>query len=183
MNNLTNDFIAIDTNVFEHLLNPDFNTDDHIDELLTTLFRDKILLIVDSDGRIEAQYEDRIAPKFRNAAEKGNNLSVLKSWFVIGIDARKRVDVNLSDELMGEIDKIIRRSERIDKIFVYVAFKNGRILTTNDENDIVTGYPKEGNARRERLKNSTKRHRRRLQNNSGNDKSDILTSKEAHEKL
>ncbi len=183
MNNLTNDFIAIDTNVFEHILNPDFNTDDHIDELLTTLFRDKVLLIVDSDGRIEAQYENRIAPKFRNASEKGNNLSVLRLWFVIGIDARKRVNVNLNDGLMGEIDKIIRRSEKIDRIFVYVAFKEGRILTTNDETDIVTGLQKERNARRARLKNNTRKVRRHLQENGKDDRADILTSKEAHEKL
>ena len=53
MNRLTCDYIAIDTNVFEHLLNPQENTNNHIDTLLRTLTRDRVGLIVDDKKRIE----------------------------------------------------------------------------------------------------------------------------------
>ena len=47
MNKITCDYIAIDTNVFEHLLNPHENCANHIDKLLGTLAADRVGLIVD----------------------------------------------------------------------------------------------------------------------------------------
>ncbi len=184
MNNLTNDSIAIDTNVFEHLFNPDFNTDAHINQLLTTLGRNNIELIVDKNNKIWHQYRNRIEQKFYNSTEKGNELSILRLWFREGqIQCIKIVNVDLDDQLMRKIDQILCRSGRIDKIFVYVAFKAGRILITNDLRDMIHGHPKENEERRITLKNKTKKERRRLQENSEDDQSDILTSKEAHAKL
>ena len=47
MNILTEDFIAIDTNVFEHLFNPEKNTDNHIWNLIERLYKDEIGLLID----------------------------------------------------------------------------------------------------------------------------------------
>ncbi len=47
MNNLTPDLIAIDTNVFEHLMNPEKNTNCHIHELLKRFIEDQINLLID----------------------------------------------------------------------------------------------------------------------------------------
>ena len=174
MSSLTDDFIAIDTNVFEHILNPNINTNNHINELLETLASDEISLIVDRDKRIQNQYKNRISPILRKVSEKGNELLILRLWFVERINARKIVDVDHNSTLMNTIDSIMTNCETVDRIFVYVAFSDGRILITNDESDIVE--------RRVPLKNKTKQLRRTLRPRS-NDKSDILTSTEAHQQL
>lgn len=48
MNNLTKDFIAIDTNVFEHLFNQKKNVNQHISKLIKRLYKDKIRLLIDA---------------------------------------------------------------------------------------------------------------------------------------
>src|SRR5437867_3224100 len=69
MNGLTNDLIAIDTNVFLHLLHwgddedaQTINRDGHIDELLDRLRADKIALLVDDKNSISAEYREYIHP-------------------------------------------------------------------------------------------------------------------------
>ena len=180
---MTNDAIAIDTNVFEHILDPEMNVGNHINELLETLAFDDVSLIVDAERRIQNQYRNRLEEKFNNASEKGNSLYIYKLWFEKRMNARKIVHVNLSDDLMVTINGILLRSERVDKILVYVAFKEGRKLVTNDNSDIVNGQPKERNTRRAALKKKTKRIRRRLGVTNNNDKSDILDSNQAHQNL
>ena len=112
MNSLTNDFIAIDTNVFEHALNPETNPGNHINELLKTLASNAISLIVDRDKRIQNQYKDRLSPILRNDSEKGNELLVLRLWFVERINARKIVDVDLNGNLMNTIGSIMKNCEK-----------------------------------------------------------------------
>ncbi len=48
MNNLTKDFIAVDTNVFEHLFNRKKNVNQHISKLIKRLYKDKIRLLIDA---------------------------------------------------------------------------------------------------------------------------------------
>lgn len=182
MNNLTSDFIAIDTNVFEHVLDRRVNDDDPIDKLLTVLSDDNVSLLVDCGGRIEGQYARRLKPKFKKSWDEGYARYVFKLCFGHSSNPRKRVNVDLRDDLMTIIKKILKKSETIDKIMVYVAFKEGRVLITNDKNDIVEGPSKERGRRCARLKKAAKKVRRKFRARA-DDKSDILTSQQAYGKL
>ncbi len=54
------DAVAIDTNVFIHLLNPQENVESHINELLKNLQLAQVSLIVDESGRILGEYNNQI---------------------------------------------------------------------------------------------------------------------------
>ena len=84
---------------------------------------------------------------------------ILKLWFVGRMNAPKIVDIDHNSTLMNTIDSIMTNCETVDRIFVYVAFSEGRILITNDESDIVK--------RRVPLKKKTKRSRRTLRPRGG----------------
>ena len=58
MNNLTQDFIAIDTNVFMHLFNSKMNTNDHIWNLINRLHEDEIGLLIDAPKKDDGQKKD-----------------------------------------------------------------------------------------------------------------------------
>ena len=177
MNKLTCDYIAIDTNVFEHLLNPQENTNNHIDTLLRTLTRDRVGLIVDAKKRIENEYKNRIEPMLKSTSDKNiQQLLLLRSWIVSQIGTRKRVSVPNNDLLMTAIKGVITEHEAIDRIIVYVAFQSDRILITNDRRHIIEGGSKEKSKRRETLLRNTRRHR-------PNKKSEILSSVEATDRL
>lgn len=173
MNKLTCDYIAIDTNVFEHLLNPQENTNNHIDTLLRTLTRDRVGLIVDDKKRIENEYKSRIEPMIRNTSNKNiQQLLLLRSWIVFQVGNRKRVSVSNNDPLMTAIKGVITENEAVDRIIVYVAFKSDRILITNDRRHVIEGRPRERSERRKTLLRNTRRYR-------PNKKSEILSSVEA----
>ena len=149
--------VAIDTNVFVHLLNPERNTDAHINKLLGDLIQrgvegQALLLIVDGRGRIEREYIRHVKPMLEGQSVRGNELYILTYW--MNIDLRFRVPVVDNDLLMIRIKKTIyEASKRADRTFVYVAFKQGKILISNDETDIVYGPEEENNKtpRRDRL--------------------------------
>jgi len=173
MNKLTCDYIAIDTNVFEHLLNPQENTDNHIETLLISLAGDGVNLIVDEDRRIENEYEHRIGPMLKITSDENiQNVLLLQLWIESQIDNRKRVSVSNNDPLMTAIKGVITEHEAVDRIIVYVAFKSDRILITNDRRHIIEGGPRERSKRRKTLLRNTRRHR-------PNKKSEILSSTEA----
>ena len=173
MNKLTCDYIAIDTNVFEHLLNPQENTDNHIETLLISLAGDGVNLIVDEDRRIENEYEHRIGPMLKITSDENiQNVLLLQLWIESQIDNRKRVSVSNNDPLMTAIKGVITEHEAVDRIIVYVAFKSDRILITNDRRHIIEGGPRERSKRRETLLRNTRRRR-------PNKKSEILSSTEA----
>lgn len=159
MNNLTNDCIAIDTNVFEHLLNPQNNTENHIDTLLSRLQQDQIPLIVDNKNRITGEYRNRIQKIIQKSFETDYRKSYLLRYW-IEQSKKIKVDVDFKDILMVQIAKIIIK--RPDNIFVYVAFKLKRILISNDENHII----------------NNRSNLRSIERNS-----QLLTSKEAESKL
>ncbi len=166
------DAIAIDTNVFEHLLNPQENSGGHINRLLTHLIEECVALLLDKDGRIWGEYLNRIDPILENSDDRGPEIYILRHW--IGAAPRLHSAVDLSDGLMTIIKGVIReRSEIVDRILVYVALSKGRVLVSNDHKHIVSGPVRERGQtpRRDRLKRSS----RKVRPQGGN----ILTSKEA----
>ena len=176
MNELTCDYVAIDTNVFEHLLNPQENINRHIDELLKTLMIDEVSLIVDEERKIENEYEERVGPIIRNNSDEDiQQLPLLRFWIASQIDNRKRVGVS-NNELMRAIRGIIKENEAVDRIFVYVAFTCDRILITNDGRHIIEGSARESSERRKTLLRKTRNYR-------PNQKSEILSSCEAVSRL
>ena len=67
MNNLACDYIAVDTNIFEHLLNPAENTDNHITILFQSMINDEVGLIVDNKGVINNEYLNRLKPRIKES--------------------------------------------------------------------------------------------------------------------
>ena len=168
MNNLTEDSIAIDANVFEHLLNPKQNHDNHITILLGQLRRDQIRLLVDDKKRIVKEYGQRLINYMNKTAGDNPNRILLAYWF--SRDNMEVVCVAANDKLMTAIkDIILVKSGKAvtDRFYVYVAFKKGGILVTNDNEDILKN--------REELKRKTKNFCPRGR--------DIMTSQQAWDGL
>ena len=167
------DCVAIDTNVFLHVLNCQNNPDSHINELLQYLSELGTALLVDDQGQIAGEYEHQLGPMLRNADDTLNERYILNYW--MHPDRRQDVRFLGNDQLIAAIKQVIHeKSETVDRRLVYVAFKVGKTLISNDEMHIVVGPTKERRQgpRRTRLLNST----RRLRPNGA----DILTSQEAH---
>ena len=166
------DSVAIDTNVFEHILNPQENLDSHINALLTHLQERNICLIVDDRSRIFGEYDHRIGPIIRKSDDVRNEIYLLRYWILNA--PRLPTPVVGNDELMTKIRQvIIEPGEAVDRIFCYVAMRNGRLLISNDRMNIVIGPPSESPPRRVRMINSTRSLR--LPPGAG-----ILTSQEAY---
>ena len=70
--------IAIDTNIFVHLLNPDVNHGSHIDKLLGKLIQLRYQLLVDSTRKIGNEYQQIIVPIIRNRDDTGQQLQLLR---------------------------------------------------------------------------------------------------------
>ena len=161
--------VAIDTNVFLHLLNPQNNPGEHINRLLVHLASQGIALIVDDKGRIRGEYENQIRPIIERSDEVKFEIQILRAW--ISPDAPRRVvSLDMRDSLMQSIRNVMPQGDA-DRIFVYVAFKEGKILISNDREDIVN--------RRQTLLNDTRQIRRRI----GSTDAEILTSQEAHDRI
>ena len=170
------DAVAIDTNVFVHLLNPEQNPDGHIHRLLGFLIVQELALIIDEQGAIRREYERHIEPMFKGNSVVGNELYLLTHW--MKPEAQAIVSVSRNDDLMRAIQEVVvEPPKRADRTFVYVAFKSGRTLMTNDENDIVSGPVREANwtSRRDRLLRATRR--------LCPDGASILTSREAFARI
>ncbi|MDA8000747.1 MAG: hypothetical protein MPL62_05530 [Alphaproteobacteria bacterium] len=137
MKGLTNDYIAIDTNVFGHLTDTDGkNADGHINRLLTKLAQKQITLLIDVGGKILAEYNGHLDPKKLKAKQKLNEAQLIDYW--MNHAPKKRVVVDENTPLWEEISRIIwEESEENDRIFVYVAFAKGRILVSNDRKHIT----------------------------------------------
>ena len=173
------DAVAIDTNVFEHLFDPQENTDLHITQLLTFLQELGAALIVDKGKRISNEYNHRIGTRIANQYDTRNEIYILRYWMEFA--PRQEIEVFGADNLMTGIrNVIIEIAEAVDRIFVYVAFRHGKPLISNDKVHIVDGpVTKRGRGpRRHRLLSETKRWRL-----THPDDSDILTSREAYGKI
>ena len=168
------DAVTIDTNVFEHLLNPQENADFHINELLAHLQKAEVHLVVDKGRRIANEYNHRIGPRIASGDDTRNEIYILRYW--MEFVQRDEVQVSGSDNLMIAIRHvIIEPRENVDRIFAYVTLRQGKVLISNDRMNIVTGPPSESSERRHRLLQDTSRFR------TGD--ADILTSLEAHARI
>ena len=170
------DAAGIDTNVFEHLLNPQNNPENHINYLLVHLQRQGIALLVDAGGRIAGEYNHHLGPIIRRTDDQRNEIYILRYWMEYA--PRCEVTVNGSGQLMTAIRGVIREpSEAVDRIFVYVSVSQGKLLVSNDEVHIVFGPERESRlgARRQRLLRDSRGLRPQG--------ADILTSQEAHAKI
>lgn len=144
--------IAIDTNVFEHLLNSAENNDSHIDSLLGKLIRLKYRLLVDSTKKIGNEYKQMIVPMLRNMDETRQQLPLLRYW--MSPDIRHEVTLDQIDNLMQKIRVVIfEPAEHADRAFVYVVCRENSTLITNDRRHILS--------RRSELLKRTKRLRGR----------------------
>ena len=166
--------VAIDTNVFQHLLNPQNNADSHINRLLEYLIRQGTALVVDNQGLIAGEYLQQLGRRLGESDDVGNEIRILRYW--VRQAPRQSVSVDENDALMKAIyDVIVEVSENVDRTFVYVAFQQGTTLISNDLGHIVRGPADEPEPRRERLLSSTEGLRP-----SG---AQILTSQEADAKV
>lgn len=169
------DEAATDTNVFIHLLNPQNNPDGHINGLLGRLAEQRVALLVDDGGRIIGEYNQQLREVLRGQDDR-DEIHILRYWVLSA--PRRAVQVSGNDALMTAIRRVIdEQSETVDRIFVYVALKEGRVLISNDERHIVTGPPRESgqSPRRNRILNNTRRLRP--------DGAAIMNSREAYERI
>lgn len=168
--------VAIDTNVFIHILNDQNNQDEHINTLLGHLYKKRVSLLLDNNGRIMGEYKHLITPLIEGSNERLFESTLLRYW--IHFAPKKYSEVKLNDELMTAIRKIIHeREEVVDQIFVYIALRERKTLITNDYIHILSGPTNESNEspRRTRLLRITRRHRDRG--------GAILNSQEAFDKI
>ena len=170
------EMVAIDTNVFIHILNDQNNQDKHINTLLGRLYEKRVSLLLDENGRIMGEYKDLITPLIEGSNERQSESSILRYW--IHIAPKEYSEVKQNDELMSAIKKIIHeREEVVDQIFVYIALRKRKTLITNDDLHILSGPTNESNEspRSTRLLRKTRRHRVRG--------GAILNSQEAFDKI
>lgn len=163
MNGLTDDCIAIDANVFGHLTS-DVGRQ-HIGDMFRRLIKDAILLLVDEGGRIRSEHQSLFPAYMKKADDIGEEGKLIRYWFAS--ENHKAVPVNEKSELMTAIKTVVPAWKGKDRFYVYVAFKEGRILVTNDGKDIWK--------KRDELKRKTRKF--------GTKDADILTSRQAHAKL
>lgn len=138
MNGLTCDYIAIDTNVFGHLTNEEINTCRHIHKLLRVPGKqdNKICLLVDAGNSIFSEYRRHLNEEFLQLRQRKSEAQIIKYW--LRFAPKQSVTVNKNEQLWDAIYKIVPEDqEEIDRIFIYVAFKKGRILLSNDFKHIV----------------------------------------------
>jgi hypothetical protein len=126
--------VTIDTNVFEHLFNPQNNEDQHIDKLLQCLFGRRSVLCLDQGGRISGEYDHRLRPLFKRD-DQDQKLYLLR-YFLLLSEPHK-ITVNFGDALMVSIRGRIGNAEPSDHIFVYVAIASDSILVSNDAGHIT----------------------------------------------
>ena len=154
--------IAIDACVFRHLLDPAWNIESIIDNVLLRLIQEKYILLTDSAGKIDKDYMDQVVPAIKNNFDTDNRRILLRHWMMLA--ERKVIKLDQTDRLMSAIKEVIVEDELADRAFVYVAFKNDSILVSDDHKHIL--------GRRKKLLKSTKKYR------GGN--ANILSSSDAH---
>lgn len=135
------DRITIDTNVFQHLFNPEVNVGDHIDELLRKLMTQNRGLCRDASGRIFSEYRHILEPIIRGRSDNGSRLLLLRYW--LSLARAVEVDVDFGDELMTGIKKCLKpsRAEPSDQVFAYVAIDADSGLISNDKGHLVRNRP------------------------------------------
>ena len=169
------DAVAIDTNVFVQLLNPQNNINGHINSLLVHLQEKGVSLLLDSKNRIWGEYANRLTLNNPSAYVRLNEAEILEYWLEYAPKCSLRV--NLSGELMTVIKGVIFEEEAVDRILVYVALSKGKTLVSNDRRHIVDGPSWESSQRPRRNRLLRKSRSKRPQGGK------ILTSLEAFDRI
>jgi hypothetical protein len=134
--------IVVDTCVLEHLFNPDWNGDGHIDFLLSGIVRLNKKICVDRPAgtrksRILQEYEHRLQHRWSQPDEK-NRLQWLR--YVVYQGERLYAEVNLRDALgcciVAQLNRV--SAERSDHVFVYVACALDSSMISNNAKHITT---------------------------------------------
>ena len=155
--------IAVDTNVFLHLLNRQEDPDSHIDHLLIHLAREGYVLCVDSLGKISAEYQEKIEPALKDASDMGIARILLSHWMK---GERIQVTIDLQGALISAVKEVIpERNETVDRLFVAVSCTQPCALVTNDDTHILS-------RKRELRRKTRKWHKGELE---------IMNSREARE--
>ena len=129
-------FIAIDVNVFGHLINKEKNVCKHIHEVLNVLQSKGVGLLVDGKGLIAGEYRRHLGNEhFMKNPEYANEAYILTYWLLP--DIRKEIDMDCSDDLAKDIKAVIGDKERVDRAFIYVAAKEESFLISNDKKHII----------------------------------------------
>ena len=136
MNELIPNCVAIDTNVFGQLGDCSENTCKHINNLLLFLIKHETYLLVDDGGKIAKEYKHHLnKQRFKEAYDKRDEVRIMEYW--MHPDRRKKVSV-VNNELWVNIKSVIfEPNEVVDRILVYVAFINKRVLISNDNRHIT----------------------------------------------
>ena len=152
------DAVAIDTNVFVHIRNKEWNFERHIHGLLGKLAEKGITLLIDDREVIQREYVRHVIPMMEGNSVDGAEVYLLQ--YFMDVQRQRKVAVGRGGRLMPAIKGVIfERSKDSDRTFVYVAFHEGKALISNDVEDIVNGPPNERTPRRKRLLERTKRFR------------------------
>ena len=134
MNNISNDYIAIDTNIFVHLM--ESSKANNIEKLLLMLQMKNVRLIQDSKNRIKGEYAHKILHHFQ-MLDYPDYQDIIDYWLDQDADDLV-VTVNQNDLLYKKIKEILKLEKKtVDRIFVYVALKANRTLITNDRSGII----------------------------------------------
>lgn len=160
--------MVIDTNVLEHVFNPEINHDHHIERLLKKFAEQRRKLCIDrpkptQKSRIIGEYESRLQFHLRALEDQGH----IAQWFRYLLVLAERVDtpVDLTDNLGAQIVGHMKSvgAEVTDRIFVYVACNLDSVMVSNNSRHVT-------NLRRE-----LRRAARRV----GSKSTDFLSSVEA----
>ena len=134
MNSISEDYIAIDTNIFVHLLEP--NRGSNIEKILLMLQKKNARLIHDSKNRIKGEYAQKILHHFQ-MLDYPDYQDIIDYWLDQDAD-NLVVTVNQDDSLYKKIKGILKfQKKTVDRIFVYVALRENRTLITNDRSGII----------------------------------------------
>lgn len=143
MVNQPKQFIAIDINIFFHLvelskLDEEVN---HIEELLDMLQELGVHLIVDCQWKIWGNYMSKVA-KIMGDDKEFNFTEMFRYWFGSGAYF-KTVQVN-KDQLFTDIvetlnnqDYEVEEEHEIDTLLVYISVCEDTVLISNDRSDFI----------------------------------------------
>lgn len=191
MPEVDNNFIVIDTNVFEHLLNEDKNIvlgdvatkteEKHINRLLKFMQKQGYILCIDKQDRIMAEYKYRLTESIKNASDEQDEIRLLKYWILtddVHYYSDKKNNLNLDKILKKIILNDDNEPETTDCIFVHTAAINQCNLVTNDSDyTLCINQPLRNNSK-SRTKNGKINSKKKQDNNLQNQIQNILNRKD-----
>lgn len=138
VNSMTVDAIAMDTNVFGHLTNySGINRNRHINKLFRYLIKCQTSLLVDTEKKIGNEYKHHLnKPIFKCKYDKREEAYFLQ--YFLDPARHKPVFVDETDDLWNAIIAIVHDPNEVDQRLVYIAFCKGKLLISNDNDDIVS---------------------------------------------